>query len=45
MRVALVISAGTLFVLAGLHALDGEWLPAVVLGACSVVTAVARERF
>jgi hypothetical protein len=44
-RAALVIVTVTLVVIAGLHALDGDYPLAIVLVACAVVTAIARERF
>jgi hypothetical protein len=44
-RVALIIVTVTLAVLAGLHMLDREYAPAVILAACAAVTAIARERF
>ena len=45
MQQLLVIVAVTLFVIAGLHGLDGDYPLAVILFACAVVTAIARERF
>jgi hypothetical protein len=45
MRQILIIAAVALFVTAGLHALDGDWEFAVILLACAVISAIARERF
>jgi hypothetical protein len=44
-RIALTIVTVTLIVLGGLHALDREYAPAIILAACAVVTAIALERF
>jgi hypothetical protein len=45
MRQLLVLVAVTLFTIAALHAVDGEWPEAVILFGCSIVVGVARERF
>jgi hypothetical protein len=44
-RRLLLIVTVTLFVIAGLRALDGDYPLAAVLFACAVVTGIARERF
>lgn len=45
MRHLLATVAVALFVLAGLDLIDGQWPRAIVLMTCSIIAAIAREKF